>query len=154
NGSQAFVQTTNPTGNYNASPQATPYPASSGASTVQTGAAVISLRSQDVTLDVANPAAGQPVHITAQLHNGSVDQDISGLTVQLLDAANPASPQASETGVAVQRSGVVPVQLTWTAGQPTGASSTLLVQVLDANGSQVASAGVPTITIANLSAAN
>jgi hypothetical protein len=147
NGGATFPQTPNANTNYNVNPQAPQYPVTSPSSV-----GVISLGPQDVTLDTANPAAGQPVHVTAQLHNGSTDQDIAGLTVQLVDAANLTLPQASQSGVVVSRLGIVPVQLTWTAGQPTGAPSTLLVQVLDASGAQVASAGVPTITIANANA--
>jgi len=124
---------------------------SANSSTPQPGSssAGILLSPQDVTVDTATAATGQPVHITARLHNGSTDQDISGLTVQLVDSANPTSTsQVTQAGVAVPRSGVVPVQLTWTAAQ-SAAPPTLLVQVLDFGGSQVASAPVPAITLSN-----
>jgi hypothetical protein len=150
NGDPAYTPPQDPAANYNANSQ---YSTTPGASPNPSRGGVISLSPQDVTLDAVNPAAGQTVHITAQLHNNSAAQDASGLTVLLLDAANPSAPQASQNGVTVPRSGVLPVQLTWTAGQATGAPTTLMVQVLDANGAQVAGAGVPAINIANASAA-
>lgn len=145
---QPYAQNYNTTTNYPANPLASQNSVVPGVSPVQSGAGMIWLTPQDVAVDTTNPATGQAVHITAQLHNGTADQDISGLTVQMLDSANPTSPsQASQGGVYVPRSGVTPVQLTWTAGQASNA--TLLVQVLDSSGTQLASAPVPMITIAN-----
>jgi hypothetical protein len=122
------------------------YPATSTGSPAPSSFGVISLSPQDVTVDTVSATTGQTVHITAQLHNGSADQDFSGLTVQLVDSANPASPGQTQAGVAVQRAGVVPVQLTWTAGQST---PSLMIQVMDSTGTQMATAPVPAITIAN-----
>jgi hypothetical protein len=144
NGAPSYAPPPDAGANYSANSQ---YSTTPGASPPSSGAGMISLGPEDVTLDSANPAPGQTVQITAQLHNGA-PQDVYGLTVQLLDSGNPGSPQASQSGITVPPSGVFPVQLTWTAGQPTGTSSTLLVQVLDASGTPVASAGVPTITVA------
>jgi hypothetical protein len=106
------------------------------------------LAPQDVTVDAATAVPGQPVHITAELHNSNPNQDFSALTVQLIGVANPASSgQASQSRVAVPRLGTTSVQLTWTAVQPAGVQSALSVQVLDSNGSLLASAAVPSITV-------
>lgn len=108
----------------------------------QSSGPAISLSPQDVTVDSTNAVAGQPVHITAQLHNASASQAASGLSLQLVDSSNPSSgTQASQGGVSVPPSGVTPVQLTWTPGQTS--TTALSLQVMDSNGTQLASATVP-----------
>jgi len=105
---------------------------------------------QDINVDTTNAAVGQPVRITAQIHNGSTDQDVSGLTVQLVDPSN-ATPnnQTIQRGVAVPRSGVTPVQLSWIPSQPSAGQVQLVLQVLSPDGSQIANTVVPAITVAN-----
>src|SRR5260370_12574293 len=105
---------------------------------------------EDLKVDTTNAFNGQPVHITGQIHNGSTDQDPSGLTVQLVEPSN-ASPsnQAIQSGVTVPRSGVTPVQLSWIPSQSSAGQVQLVLQVLDANGLQIANAAVPAITVAN-----
>lgn len=115
----------------------------------------ISLGPQDVMADVTNLIPGQTAHITAQIHNVNANQDVSGLTVQLLDPMNAASAaQNMQTGVFVAHSGTTPVQLSWLAGQQSTPSVQLTVQVLDATGAMLASAPVPVISVMNSGGVN
>lgn len=114
----------------------------------------ISLGPQDVTVDAANAIPGQTVHVTAQIHNLNPSQDVSGLTVQLVDPMNPAgSAQNAQTGILVPHSGTMPVQFAWVAGQTSG-NPQLSVQVIDPTGTPLASAGVPLISIMNAAGAS
>ena len=112
----------------------------------------VALGAQDVTVDSTNVTLGQTVHITAQVHNTSADQEISGLMVRLVDPANATANQAMQSGVSVPRLGTTPVQLSWTPASPSTRPYQISLQVLDATGTQVAYAAVPAITIVSASA--
>jgi hypothetical protein len=102
----------------------------------------------DVNVSTSSPQAGQPVVVTAQVHNQSPDQDISGLTVELVNPANPsASNPPIQSGVTVPRSGVTPVQLTWAPDPATTGNVQLLVEALDSGGQIVTTVAVPPVTV-------
>jgi len=106
----------------------------------------------DINVSTTSPAAGQPVVVTAQLHNQSSDQDISGLTVQLVNPTNPSAVSPSvQGGVTVPRSGVTPVQLSWTPDATTTGQVQLLLQALDSSGQMITSVAIPGITIQGIS---
>jgi hypothetical protein len=114
----------------------------------------ISLGPQDVTVDAANAIPGQTVHVTAQIHNLNPSQDVSGLTVQLVDPTNPAgSAQNTQTGILVPHAAAMPVQFAWVAG-PTSGNPQLSVQVIDPTGTPLAGAAVPAISIVNAAGAS
>jgi nuclear pore complex protein Nup62 len=102
----------------------------------------------DINLSTTTPAMGQPVAITVQVHNQSADQDISGLTVQLVNPANPAAASSSmQSGVMVPRSGVTPVQLSWAPEATSLGQIQLVLQALDSSGQIVTSVSIPKITV-------
>jgi hypothetical protein len=102
---------------------------------------------QDVTVDATNVIPGQSVRVTTQIHNGSTDRDISGLTVLLADPSGSSTSQPMQNGVAVPRSGLTSVQVTWIANQSSPGPHQMVLQILDANGIQLTSAAVPAITV-------
>jgi hypothetical protein len=104
----------------------------------------------DINLSATSAAVGQSVVVTAQVHNQSSDQDISGLTVELVNPANPAAAnQSVQQGVTVPRSGVAPVQLSWTPDATSVGQVQLLLQALDSGGQTITSVAIPAITIQN-----
>ncbi|HVH72900.1 MAG TPA: hypothetical protein VNB49_17565 [Candidatus Dormibacteraeota bacterium] len=124
------------------------YPPQPGMPTPGVATSAVWLSPQDVTVDSSSIAIGQQVHVTAQIHNGSADQDVFALTVQLIDPANPASSsQASQSGISVPRSSTAAVQLTWTASPSSAGQHLMSLQVLDGNGTQVATVAVPMIMV-------
>ena len=147
--------------NYNAgysgvppsSASASPYPASNSYANAtppsrSSLANTVWIGPSDVNLSTTTPPAGQPVVVTAQVHNQSADQDISGLTVELLNPSNPSSAsQSMQGGITVPRSGVTPVQLSWAPDASSVGQVQLLLRAMDSNGQVVTSVAIPTITV-------
>jgi hypothetical protein len=135
-----------PYGSANPYSNAAPASRSSLANTVWIGPS-------DINLSTTTPPMGQPVLVTAQVHNQSADQDISGLTVQLVNPGNPSSAsQSMQGGVAVPRSGVTPVQLSWAPDASSAGQVQLLLQAMDSSGQIVTSVAIPKITVQSANA--
>ena len=120
---------------------ATPTSRSALANTVWIGPA-------DISVSTTTPAMGQSVVVTAQVHDQSSDQDISGLTLELVNPTNPnTASQSMQGGVMVPRSGVTPVQLSWTPDASSTGQVQLLLQAMDSSGQIVTSVSIPRITV-------
>jgi hypothetical protein len=106
----------------------------------------ISLAATDITASGATVKTGQTVTIIANLHNLTANQTAS-LTATLIDSANAGTPLAT-TNVTIPLSSAAPVQLSWTpSAQDLTGPRNLQVQVVDATGTPMANAAVPTITV-------
>ncbi|HXY23809.1 MAG TPA: hypothetical protein VEI73_04115 [Candidatus Acidoferrum sp.] len=118
----------------------TPTTSSSSANTV-------SLGPQDVTVDKSAITAGQAVHFTAQVHNVTANQDLSGLTVALADPSGVLTNLPTQSGVLVAHASTTAVSIPWTPAQSSAAPYQLSVQVLDGSGNQIASTIAPAIAV-------
>ena len=125
----------------------TPATSSSSANTV-------SLGPQDVTVDKGTIAVGQAVHFTAQVHNVTANQDLSGLTVALADPSGVLTNLPTQSGVLVPHASATPVSIPWAPAQSGATPYQLSVQVLDGSGNQIASATAPAITVNGSTAAS
>ena len=127
---------------YVSSPAAPQTPVSSSSTTN-----TVSLGPQDVTVDKSVTAIGQAVRVTAQVHNVSANQDLTGLTVSLVDPTGALTNLPMQAGIGVPHASTTPVSIPWTPTQASTSPYQLLVQIVDGSGNQIASATAPAITV-------
>ena len=129
-------------------PAATPAPGYAPVAPAPAAGTSLVVGPQDVSVDTISPVAGQPVSVSAQLHNQSQNQDLSGLTVEVVNAATGTySAQSIQSGVVAPHATTTAVQLSWAPDATSAGAVQLVLQVLDPNGQLLASAPLPTITV-------